>query len=187
MAAKRLHHEDGMAMTIDEFLAFEQNSQVRHEYVNGHVFAMGGTSAAHSGIMVNLVLILGSAAKKKPGCRLYIESMFVKAGSSLYYPDLVYSCEPIKPTDLVLKAPRLIIEVLSPSTERTDKAEKVEAYQRISSLSEYAIVSQTTRKIEVYRRSEERWICSDYESGLLTLESIPLEVSLTDIYDETGV
>ncbi len=173
----------------EEYLELEGRSNVRHEYVNGRIFAMSGATAAHDAIVVNLTVLLGQQLHGS-GCRLSSSDMKVriKSTGNFYYPDLMVSCELFAPKATFKEHPCFIFEVLSPSTRDIDLREKVQAYQSIPTLNEYVIVYQDELKIEVYScLSENRWKVTVYggsDSFVLKLPSDhALKLSLDDIYD----
>lgn len=177
-------------MSAQEYLDFENQSRVKHEFVRGHVFAMVGTSAAHNKIAVNLAALL-HARLKGTGCSVFISDMKlrVEAADSFYYPDLMVTCEPFESKSLFQKAPVIVFEILSPSTADIDRREKLATYGLIASLQEYVIVHQDKRCIEINRKSKDgTWsLVSSDQSSDLHLNSIPggaFRMSLDDVYDE---
>lgn len=177
----------------EEYLEGETRSSIRYEYVAGEVFAMAGGSKAHATIAGNFFAALHSHLRGKP-CRAYVADMKVrvKTLSAYYYPDVVATCAP---RDLAadapahyLEAPCLIIEVLSDSTERIDRREKLLAYQQIDSLSEYLLVDQDKREVEVYRRTPEGWlrdICGPGDA--IEMNSVGLSMPIEQIYENSGI
>ena len=184
---------------IEEYLAMERISEVRHEYVDGDVRAMAGESGAHADISVNLVREV-SAQLRGTACRTRSKDTKVLSGpkpkhprskEALFsYPDLVVICgEPQyhdEHTDVILN-PSVIIEVLSQSTESFDRGEKFHRYQVWNpTLTDYLLVSQNASIIEHYSRQRDgSWSCQTYH-GLdrsFTIESIGCELRLADVYD----
>ena len=141
-------------VSIADYLEAERYSPVKHEYVDGHVYAMTGTSKVHNLIVGNLAGILRNHLWGGP-CQVYTSDIKVQAGTRFYYPDVVVTCLP-SDDPYVETNPLLIIEVLSDSTERIDREEKRLAYQSIATLQEYVLVSQDRRKIQLYRRAGEK-------------------------------
>lgn len=138
-------------LTPEEYLAFEETARVRHEYVAGRVYAMSGGSLRHARIIGNVYRRLHDATRGGP-CTAYTQDVKVRADEQLfYYPDVVVGCAAQDEEDVVLTAPCLVVEVLSPSTRVVDVREKLSAYRRIGSLRAYLIVE--TR----YRRVERHW------------------------------
>ena len=143
-------------MTYAEYVAFEQTAARKHEYVNGRVYAMAGGSPEHARLAVAMSAALTTALRGKP-CAPFSSDLRVRnvvTGRSSY-PDLTVVCgalahasdDPDAATN-----PAVIVEVLSESTERDDRGDKWAHYQRIASLREYVLVSQGSRRIEVYSR-----------------------------------
>ncbi len=156
----------------------------RYEYVNGKVYAMVGASRAHNLIGMNVSNLLYQAAMEA-GCRVFQSDMQVKIKTTgderYYYPDVQVSCE--QETETYFNtAPCLIVEVLSHSTERTDRTEKLAAYRLIDSLQEYLLLSQDSPHAELYSRAND-WR-PEYFVGRdeLHLTSLDLHISLEQVY-----
>lgn len=175
-------------VSLEEYLEFEAIAEVRHEYVAGRVHAMVGATEAHNAIVSNLHLAIGSRLRGS-GCRAYVSDMkiLVESSNSIYYPDLVVTCEAFVSKSLFKTSPRLIVEVLSPSTADIDCREKLLAYKTIPSLREYIIVYQDERKIERFRNQDGEWepqCCEGSGSLLLEIsESIRFDLSLDEVYE----
>ncbi|MDD2742825.1 MAG: Uma2 family endonuclease [Rhodocyclaceae bacterium] len=180
-------------LTVADYLAGEDLPGSRHEYVNGEIFAMAGASKAHGTLALNLALALRSHLRGKP-CRTWASDMKVQvlAANSYYYPDVVVTCAADElgadsPQNFV-SAPTIVIEVLSPSTEKVDRREKWFAYRQLSSLQEYVLVDQERQWVEVFRRHEGGWMQDIAAAGeSITLPSIGLTLALNDIYEDSGV
>jgi Uma2 family endonuclease len=130
---------------------------------------------------------------EKP-CRAYISDMKVrvKTDSAYYYPDVVGTCATrdiaADAPAYYLEAPNLIVEVLSDSTTRTDRREKLVAYQQLESLVEYLLVDQYKREVEVYRRTPQGWSRDIYSAGeTVALKSVDLALPMDLIYEDSGV
>jgi len=145
-------------ISVVEYLANEKASPVRHEYVDGQMYAMAGASDRHNRIALNLASRLNDHLNGGP-CEVFIADMKVTVDPLVYYyPDVVVTCDPPGSDPYVRTQPHLIIEVVSPSTERIDRHEKLFAYRRVSSVQEYVLVLQDRMQVEVYRRqSEDEW------------------------------
>jgi len=145
-------------ISVAEYLANEKASPVRHEYVDGQMYAMAGASDRHNRIALNLASRLNDHLNGGP-CEVFIADMKVTVDPLVYYyPDVVVTCDPPRSDPYVRTQPHLIIEVVSPSTERIDRHEKLFAYRRVSSVQEYVLVLQDRMQVEVYRRqSEDEW------------------------------
>jgi Uma2 family endonuclease len=165
--------------TYAEYLAYERDSGLKHEYDDGQILAMAGGSRRHNALASRVSAAL--EAGRKQGCVAFQSDQKVRvlATGRATYPDASMVCGPIEgdPTDPsggTITNPRLIVEVLSPSTDEDDRGGKWQNYQLIPSLREYVIVSQTSPRIEVYRRLDaETWEYRDVTEGSVTLEAGP--------------
>ena len=173
----------------EEYLASEDLSPVRREYIDGQVFAMAGATDSHGVITLNLGARL-LAHLRGSECRAYVNDMRaqVKAIKAYYYPDVIVSCGARDPKAVHTETPVLIIEVISPSTETIDRREKLMNYRKIPSLREYVLIDQNERCVEVYRLNEmSQWIHEILrEDGLLELASLPngtCAITFDDLYE----
>lgn len=176
--------------TAEQYLALERTSEIRHEYLDGSVYAMAGESPEHSIICFNLGGILHGQLKDKP-CRGFSPNMKVRTDPNglFAYPDLTVVCgDPIYHDERrdVLVNPTVIFEVLSPSTESYDRGEKFLRYStQIASLRDYVLVAQDRPHVErYYRKPDGAWVSTDVDglASTLDLASIDCQLSLTDIY-----
>ncbi|WP_293370508.1 Uma2 family endonuclease [Nevskia sp.] len=173
-------------LTEAEYLEGEKRSEVRHEYVDGIVYAMTGATRRHNDIIVSATLQMAPAARAKR-CRLNSESVKLRVGParSYYYPDIVVSCAD-EPDAYFISSPCAIIEVESRETAGTDRREKRQAYLTLSSLREYVIVSQDDISAIVYRRTEDGsgWIEEALATGdLLHISCLALDVPLDALFE----
>jgi Uma2 family endonuclease len=172
-------------MTLDEFLAWEREQPERYEFADGVVVMITGGSAAHSVISLNLALALRHALRGS-GCRPFSSDMKVLANKTVRYPDVSVTCSPVSDGDTVLPEPVLIIEVVSPSTARTDRGRKKFDYFATPSIRQYAIVEQEERLVDLYTRTAEGWVNEiATDDGVLTLSSVGVEIALDAIYEDT--
>lgn len=164
-----------------EYLQGELNSDIKHELVNGEVFAMVGASSAHNLISGNIFADLRLHLKAKP-CRPYINNMKVKIEDNFYYPDVVVDCSQIANDAYFVETPILIIEVLA-STKSYDKTFKLQQYKKIPTLQEYVMIEQDTQLVEVLSRLD-NWQPHYYEAGEdFILQSVGLKLAVADVYD----
>jgi Uma2 family endonuclease len=172
-------------LSVDEYLNAEKDSPVRHEYVDGQIFAMAGASDRHNRIAGNFYKRLDDHLGDGP-CEAFISDMKVWVSEFVfYYPDVVIACDGPGADAYYRKQPRLIIEISSPGTERTDRSEKLVAYKQVKSLKEYVIVSQDRVRIEVCRRGRGgrwSWVVLTELSDELRLESVGLTITLVEVY-----
>lgn len=171
-------------LSVAEYLTQEERSDTRHEYVDGVIYAMVGGSVRHNLIASTVLSMLRSHLRNNP-CRAYMSDMKVQADTKFYYPDVMVACRELDFTATYESAPVLIVEVLSESTEAKDRLEKLVAYQRISSLTEYVLISQDKMQVEIYRREQTTWsrtICS--YGDRVHFESVELECPVEQIYED---
>ena len=179
-----------------EYLDLEEKSVDKHEFHNGDLFAMAGASKTHCKISANIITELNIFHKDKR-CEVYGSDMKVfiedkKHKSTHYvYPDVLISCEEkdIETSGNVIFYPKVIIEVLSPSTEGYDRGDKFELYRQLRSLRDYILVNQDKKKVDVFSRKSENtpfWTISTYdeEDKIVKLSSIGFECNIESIYDK---
>jgi Uma2 family endonuclease len=172
-------------MSLDEFLAWEREQPDRHEFDGFTIVAMTGGSLDHSTIASNFDRAL-SAKLRGSGCRVFRGDAKVIANGSVRYPDVSVTCSRVSGRDDTVPEPVVIIEVVSPSTERVDRGHKKCDYFATPSLRQYAIISQDERLIDLYTRSETGWINEIIaETGALKLSSIGVELPLDASYEDT--
>ena len=176
--------------TAEEYLGLERLSEIRHEFLDGIVYAMAGESPTHSSICFNLNTTLGIQLRGT-NCKGFSPNMKVRAGDErLYaYPDLAVACGATFFRDRhgdVLVNPVVIFEVLSRSTEAHDRGEKFERYKTIETLTDYVLVSQDRARIEHFSRQPDGAWALDEVNGLdasIDLASIDCRLPLAEVYD----
>lgn len=168
-------------LPLADFLAWESAQPDRHEFFRGEVFAMVGGRRGHGRVIANLMRHLGNHLDDTP-CQPFSENMKVQVGEeAVLYPDVFVTCDPRFSADqTVFTAPLLVIEVLSPSTQRYDRSEKFAIYRRLPSLREYVLVDPDTRRVEVYRPNADGSCLyfDQSDQGELALESVGLRLPL---------
>ena len=178
-------------LTEEEYLEIERKAEFKSEYYAGEMFAMAGAKEGHNLLVTNLVREVSQQFRSRP-CRVYSNDMRVRVSTTgLYaYPDVVAVCgEPqfLDDNRDNLLNPALIVEVLSPSTEASDRGGKFELYQSIESLREYVLVSTSHVHVDLYtRQPDSRWLLTSL-SGLedsLELESVGARITLSDLYEK---
>jgi Uma2 family endonuclease len=166
----------------EEYLEGEKIAALKHEYVDGHIYAMAGAHSNHNVLSGNVHGEFRNHLKGKP-CRAYMSDMKVRIanGSKYYYPDVLVNCPPVN--GYFTETPTIIVEVLSNSTRRIDETEKRLAYMQIETLEEYVLIAQDFVQIEVIRKSE-GWKSAKYFLGdEVIFTSIGLTLSVEEIYD----
>lgn len=169
--------------TVEEYLAFEETAEVKHEYVGGRLYAMTGVTKRHNRITRNILRKLADAADDTT-CEVFFESVKLRvAGDVIYYPDVMVTCEP-DDDPLIEHNPCLVLEVVSPSTEATDRREKLIAYRNVESLREYLVVAQDRRWVEHhFRDANGEWRNEILEGGIISLRCPPgATLALDDVY-----
>jgi Uma2 family endonuclease len=173
--------------TYEEYLAYERDSALKHEFDDGEIFAMAGGSPRHSALASRISAAIENT--RPAGCTAFQSDMRIRvlATGKATYPDVSMVCGPIEldaadRSGTTITNPTLLVEVLSPSTEDVDRGSKWRDYQRIPSLQEYVLVSQEPR-IEIHRRtSSGSWEYLDVREGVVKLASgATLDLSL--LYD----
>lgn len=174
-------------LTFDEYLRIESDSLVKHEYLDGVVWAMGGGTDEHAALAANVIRLLGNQLLGRP-CRVYTGDLRirVRATGHTTYPDASVICDrvtydPADPKRTTALNPKVLVEVTSPSTEKYDRAEKLDQYKKISSLREVVLVSHGERLIEVWRKAGARWSHHEFRD-VAQLTSIGCSLSLADVY-----
>ena len=172
----------------EDYLAGEELSPIKHEYIDGQVYAMAGASDAHVTITGNLFALLRNHVRGT-GCRVYMADMKVQIDTAniFYYPDIMVTCDP---RDKALpnhkKYPCLIVEVLSPTTEAFDRGDKFINYQQLETLQEYVVINQKLQRLECFRRNAEGfWVLQYYLPGSeIHLASIDFRISMDALYED---
>lgn len=174
-------------LSVEDYLRYEEGSEVRHEYVSGILHAMSGVSEPHHLIAGNLFARLHVHLQGDP-CRTYMSDfklrLRIDQEDLFYYPDVMVACEREGVEKYYLRYPKLIVEVLSRSTASTDRREKRIHYAQIRTMQEYVIASQEDYEV-FYHCKAERWTPRRLAGpgAMLELRSIGLALSLAEIYD----
>ncbi|OLE51576.1 MAG: hypothetical protein AUG51_22620 [Acidobacteria bacterium 13_1_20CM_3_53_8] len=171
-------------LSVADYLTGERDGAVRHEYVSGQAYAMAGASARHNRIALNIAARLNSHLADDD-CEAFMADMKIRVAPDLfYYPDVVVTCDKPGSDPYFRTEPRLIIEVLSPTTERIDRHEKLAAYKNCPSVQEYALISQEGMMVELHRRTVGEWQAEIFTEAndQCAFESVGLTMSLGDIY-----
>lgn len=173
------------SLSVEAYLEGERDAPVRHEYVHGEVFALAGASDVHNTVAGNIHTSLNLAARRT-GCRAYMADMKVRVGAAtFYYPDVMFVCED-GPDPYYKDKPCVLVEVMSPSTLRTDTNEKRYTYLQLPSLQLYLLVDSRRQYVMGYYRRKAGWEARTFAEG----ERVPVpcaetELSFGDIYIQT--
>jgi Uma2 family endonuclease len=171
-------------ISIADYLNGENDGEIRHEYIYGEVFAMAGASDIHNRISGNVFAKLFTKFDGSHNCQVFMNDMKLQADKeTFYYPDVFVACD--NPNPYFRSEPILIVEVLSPKTERTDRNEKLNVYRLISSLQEYLIIAQDKMLCELHYRDENRnWNAKVFTlpEEIIEIKSVDMTFMLSDFY-----
>jgi Uma2 family endonuclease len=173
--------------TYAEYLQLEKETNIRHEFWNGEVFAMAGGTANHNRIGLKIASALSSKFEPN-GCRVFFNDVKLQLQEKNYYvyPDVILACDKADNDAYLIKQPSLIVEVLSKSTEAYDRSEKLAQYRKIKSLRYYLLVAQTAPIVEVYGRTNEGSVFTYevYETmdTIIKLPALDFEMPISEVY-----
>src|SRR6266851_2326852 len=185
-------HPQRRKMTVEEYFHLDSDLTTKYEYIEGYAVAMSGGSVAHEWIAKNIIREMDRILEDGP-CQTHTSDMrvLVPATGSYFFPDVAVSCDDNDNSmdTKALRSPRLVIEVLSPSTEADDRGDKFLSYQTLPSLQEYVLVSTRYQFVEIFRRQpDETWSYQKYWSEQpVKLESLDIELTFAEIYRRVTV
>jgi Uma2 family endonuclease len=195
MVADRSEASDGLYMTVEQYLALDESSDAKYEYLDGYVFMlrppssqyddqiidMAGGSIAHAAICARMALLLGNALADSL-CTVYTSDARLQLTEHQYlYPDLAVACSEQSGTMLV--NPSIVIEVLSPTTKKRDRGAKFKTYKTLASVQEYMLIGSEDKEIEVHRREGHFWKEQHYYEGdVVELKSLSISFLFDEVY-----
>ena len=172
-------------MSLHEYLEWENAQPEKHEFHRGEIFAMTGGRRTHGRVTLNLARHIGVHLDGS-GCQVFADSMKVQVGDdTILYPDVFVTCDIADlATDQIFRSPKLVIEVLLPSTQAYDRSRKFALYRKLASLQEYILVDPETLRIEAFRRSaDNQWGLHDMsDDAEMVAASIGCRVLLIDVF-----
>jgi Uma2 family endonuclease len=184
------------SLSPEDYLRLEAESPLKHEYIDGEIYARAGASDVHVTLALNLATLLRSHVRGT-GCRVYISDMKarIEARNCFYYPDVMVTCDARdSETSDYKRFPKLIVEVLSNSTEAFDRGDKFADYQTLESLQEYVLVNTRHQRVECFRRNEAQraaglaglWVLQYYtpETKTFDLKSLDFTDTLAALYED---
>jgi Uma2 family endonuclease len=187
MALQREHW-----ISLEEYHEIERTSGSKYEYIDGRIYAMSGGTFENDQIAINLITALRAHLRGKV-CRVASSDMKVLPRGDenpSYYPDVTVTCDPedYKRGSTTVRSPRLIVEVLSSSTESKDRGRKLRDYRACPSVEEYAIVSTRYQQVEIFYRTGEVWTYRQFTAGQeITLISMDLTLPISAVYEDTDI
>lgn len=175
--------------TVAEYLEMEEKSEIRHEFYDGEIFAMAGTTMNHNDIVDNVRSLLKSVFVPK-GCRVFSENIKVEAVPNFFYPypDVIVTCAKDDVNGkYIVKHPSILVEVLSKTSATYDRGFKLRMYKGIPSLQYYMLVSQNEFYVELFTRTEQKDIWTyqtfDQPSDIINFELLNFNITLSGIYE----
>lgn len=178
-------------MSVKDYLAWEETQDQKYEYIGGIVYAMAGGTAIHATIALNVASHLRNQLRGST-CRTFVADLKIRTQVSeqdiFYYPDVFVACDPDDAHAYYRERPRLVVEVLSKSTRRTDQQEKRLTYQGIDSVQEILFIEQDSPRCNLLRRSGAEWqhLTADGLDACLELHSIDLNLPLETVYEDVS-
>ena len=195
MAADPTEVSNGLYMTVEQYLALDEATDGKYEFLDGYVYMlrppssmydkratnMAGGSVNHAAICARITTILGQALRDS-SCTVYTSDARMKLAEDQYlYPDLVVACGEQSGTMLV--NPTVVIEVISPNSEKRDRGEKLKTYKSLPSVQEYVLIGSEYQAIEVHRHEGRFWKEQHYYEGdLVELKSIGVSFPFDEVY-----
>lgn len=176
-----------LTMSVEEYFALDENSpDTRYEYLDGYVYMMSGGSANHATIGGNVYALLKGLLRGGPW-RAYNSDVKVKVAEKRYFrPDVTVTCDPRdRGATKIIQSPRLVVEVLSPSTEVFDRGGKLQHYLAYPSIEEYLLVNVRSMRVERYRKEQKSWIYDAFEVGdVIEIASLDVQFPIEDAYED---
>ena len=178
-------------MTLDEFLRWDDGTETRYELIDGFPVAMAPPAEAHRILAVRLVSRIDAALARRRPCNAQIEPGVTHPdrADSYYVPDIAVTCEPNEPGRQAMVDPILVVEILSPSTERSDRRLKLPAYQGMESVREVLLIDADSYHAEVYRRENDHWGIELVRGAeaVLFLTSVDLRIAMSELYEGIAI
>ncbi len=178
-------------MTIEEFLRWDDGTDTRYELIDGFPVAMAPPAEAHRILAMRLGSRIDAKLAARRPCNAQIEPGVVRPdrADSYYVPDIAVTCQPNEPSRQTMVDPILIVEILSPSTERSDRRVKLPVYQEIESVREILLIDADSPHAELYRRADGRWGIELVRGAQasLSLMSVDLRISMSELYEGIAI
>jgi len=174
-------------MSLDDFLTWEDGTDTRYELIGGFIVAMAPPARAHGALAIRVGSRLDAALSMRRPCMAHAEAGIIHPdrADNYFVADIAVTCAPFEPNVQAIKDPILIVEILSPSTERHDRRVKLPAYREIETVQEILLVGSDGRYAELHRRAGAHWIVEIFPGAAETiaLSSVATEISISELYD----
>jgi Uma2 family endonuclease len=179
--------------TVDEYIEFEENSEIRHEFHEGILYPVEATSANHNEVIQNVVAAFRPEFRKR-GCKIFHENIklqIIEKGKYVY-PDIILTCdEDDKKSTFIMRYPSLIVEVLSKSTAPYDRSSKFNFYQTIPSIQYYLLIESRWQSVELYSRTEKEgvWTYQRFSkpTDIIEFPKLDFQLLVEDIYEGISI
>lgn len=173
--------KESVFISEEAYLKGELETEIKNEYIDGQIYAMGGASYEHNILSATISRKFGNSLEKKP-CDALQSDFKVRIGTKYFYPDILVKCD--KDNRFYTEKPIIIVEVASESTRKLDRTYKLEIYKQIPSLIEYVLVEQDKCLVEIYKRDGNAWKYASYTLGdIIYFESIDDSISVEEMYE----
>ena len=176
------------AMSAQDFLNWDETQTIRHEFVDGEVFAMAGAEDWHLTVTLNIAMALRQHLAGTSCRTLMLDTKLrVARANSYFYPDVLVTCDAADHASRLIKSnPKLVVEVLSPSTAAYDRGDKFAHYRLIDALQEYVVVDIDSRRTDIHRKGADGlWVLHPFEAGqAVHLSSVALDISAEQLFAE---
>jgi Uma2 family endonuclease len=174
-------------MSLDEFLRWDDGTETHYELIGGFPVAMAPPAEAHRILAMRLGSRIDAALSNRRPCNAQIEAGVIRAdrADTYFEADIAATCEANEPARQAIKDPFLIVEILSPSTERHDRRVKLPAYRQISTVQEIVLIASDGLYAELHSRSGAQWVTEILRGGeaRLSLTSVGIEIAIADLYE----
>ncbi|HEY1431905.1 MAG TPA: Uma2 family endonuclease [Stellaceae bacterium] len=174
-------------MTLDEFLRWDDGTETHYELINGFPVAMAPPAEVHRVLAIRLGSQIDAALSRRRPCNAQLEAGVIRPdrADTYFEADIAATCAAIEPGRQAIKDPFLIVEILSPSTERHDRRVKLPVYRQIETIQEILLVASDSRYAELHRRAGGQWVTEIQRGGeaRLFLTSVGIEIAIADLYE----
>ena len=182
MASQPAHHH----INVEDYLQYEFSTDIKHQLIDGEIFAMGGASENHNLLAGNFFSEFKNRLKGGP-CRTFMADMKLRVAEDFFYPDVMVVCQEDKENEYYKTSPTVIVEVLSKSTRKFDQTQKRLHCQQIPTLEEYVLVEQDKGEIQVFSRKDGWQSFYYYLGDPITFYSLDITVPVEVIYDQVDI